>query len=72
MTNAVTHDVDSIRERAYRLWQIEGCPDGRCLDYWLRAETELAGEADPMALAALPAVPMEEPDLAAARSLTQR
>lgn len=61
MTSAVTHDVDRIRARAYRLWQTEGCRDGCCLDYWLRAESELAAEADPSALAPPPAAPMEEP-----------
>jgi hypothetical protein len=31
------HDED-IRQIAYKLWQEEGCPDGRHLDHWFRAE----------------------------------
>lgn len=33
-----------IRERAYRLWETEGCPDGREQEYWYRAEAELSGD----------------------------
>ncbi|RKU00114.1 DUF2934 domain-containing protein [Burkholderia sp. Nafp2/4-1b] len=29
-----------IRERAYRLWQADGEPDGRADEYWQRAEQE--------------------------------
>lgn len=43
-----------IRERAYALWEADGRPEGRELDYWLQAEQELgnlsdAGEEDPLA-----------------------
>jgi uncharacterized protein YoxC len=31
------HDED-IRQIAYKLWQEEGCPDGRHLDHWFKAE----------------------------------
>jgi hypothetical protein len=31
-----------IRERAYHLWEEDGCPHGRDLDYWERAR-ELVG-----------------------------
>jgi hypothetical protein len=40
-------DADLIRQRAYELWQADGCPEGRDVDYWLRAETELAAEDSP-------------------------
>lgn len=33
---------DQIRERAYSLWQQEGALEGRALDYWSRAEREMA------------------------------
>ncbi|HGL4260314.1 DUF2934 domain-containing protein [Burkholderia dolosa] len=40
-----------IRERAYRLWQADGSPEGRADEYWQRAEQQLdaegAGEAEP-------------------------
>jgi hypothetical protein len=43
-----------IEERAYALWEADGRPDGRALDYWLQAEQEIvtqsmAGEEDPLA-----------------------
>ncbi|MES2539422.1 MAG: DUF2934 domain-containing protein [Pseudomonadota bacterium] len=34
------HD-DSIRERAYSLWEAEGCPDGCADRHWQQAEAEL-------------------------------
>jgi hypothetical protein len=30
-------DLQRIRERAYHLWEADGCPDGRDLEYWERA-----------------------------------
>jgi hypothetical protein len=42
-------EEDRIRERAYGLWQAEGCPDGCADRHWQQAETELlqaAGETD--------------------------
>jgi hypothetical protein len=43
-----------IEERAYALWEANGRPEGRALDYWLQAEQEIvnqsvAGEEDPLA-----------------------
>lgn len=35
-------DADSVRERAYLIWETEGRPDGRDLEHWLQAERELA------------------------------
>ena len=29
---------EEIRQLAYRLWQEEGCPDGREVEHWLRAQ----------------------------------
>jgi hypothetical protein len=29
---------EEIRQIAYKLWQEEGCPDGRHLDHWFSAE----------------------------------
>jgi hypothetical protein len=40
-------DADLIRQRAYELWQDDGCPEGRDTDYWLKAEAELAAEDSP-------------------------
>ena len=32
-----------ISEKAYRLWEMEGQPQGRELEHWVQAETELGG-----------------------------
>lgn len=37
-------DENSIRERAYRIWQREGCPEGRDHIHWQMAVEELAVE----------------------------
>ena len=29
-----------IRERAFHLWEADGSPEGREMDYWLRAEQD--------------------------------
>ena len=58
-----------IRERAYHLWEADGCPHGRDRDYWERAEAligmeEHAGAAlkpNPMASGGpIPGVTVEE------------
>lgn len=37
-----------IEQRAYQIWEDEGCPTCCELDHWLRAESEIgAGEAAP-------------------------
>ena len=33
----------AIRQRAYALWEEDGRPDGKNLEHWLRADTEIAG-----------------------------
>jgi hypothetical protein len=33
-----------IRERAYAVWEEEGCPDGRDREHWLQAEAEIVAE----------------------------
>lgn len=37
-------DRTVIALRAWEIWQREGCPEGRDLDHWLRAERELMNE----------------------------
>lgn len=44
---SVTHD--KIQELAYRLWQEDGAPEGRDMDYWLRAEAALHTTGKPKA-----------------------
>lgn len=36
---SVAHE--QVRELAYRLWQEDGAPEGRAMDYWLQAEAAL-------------------------------
>ena len=35
---------DAIRQRAYQLWEQDRRPQGRELDYWLRAEQEVTSK----------------------------
>jgi hypothetical protein len=37
---------DTIRERAYRIWEREGRPAGRAEQHWAQAEHEIANELD--------------------------
>lgn len=32
-----------LRDKAYDIWQSEGCPDGRAEHHWALAESELIG-----------------------------
>lgn len=41
-TSAVSED--RIRERAYHCWEEAGCPVGDGVEFWLKAEAELAGK----------------------------
>ena len=53
---------ERIRARAYELWEQEGCPVGRDLEFWTKAEQEILEEpiaaaralADQMVSATLP------------------
>jgi hypothetical protein len=47
-------DQDKVRARAFEIWQAEGCPEGRDMEHWIRAEAELttvpaAAEVEPAA-----------------------
>lgn len=35
-----------IQERAYAIWKKEGCPEGRQVEHWLRAEVEIDEETN--------------------------
>jgi hypothetical protein len=37
----IAADPGAVRARAYELWEQDGQPEGRELDYWLMAEAEL-------------------------------
>jgi hypothetical protein len=36
-----TDKSEQVRQRAYEIWQEEGCPPGEDLRHWLRAASEL-------------------------------
>ena len=43
MTQVHTSDDAAIREQAYLLWEKEGRPAGREMEFWTRAQVALAG-----------------------------
>ena len=43
MEQAISHDT--IRARAYGIWQEQGRPAGHDVQHWLQAEAELAATA---------------------------
>ena len=51
MATKARRDPEALRARtaarAYALWESEGRPHGRDAEHWLRAERELAADADP-------------------------
>jgi hypothetical protein len=43
-----TLEREEISARAHSIWEEEGCPDGRDLEHWLKAERELESAAGRM------------------------
>jgi hypothetical protein len=41
----MTEAEQTIRERAHRLWEEAGCPEGRDAEFWERAQREIEGES---------------------------
>ena len=37
--------LQKIEKLAYKLWEREGCPEGRALAFWLKAEKLLSDDA---------------------------
>ena len=33
-----------IQEKAYQIWEAEGCPENRELDHWVQAEKQINGK----------------------------
>jgi hypothetical protein len=50
---AATHEA-AIRQRAYAIWEEEGCPQGREWDHWERAAQEVRS-LKPQTIEATPA-----------------
>lgn len=40
-------DDEQLRNRAYAIWEREGCPDGKHQEHWDLAVMEMAGQAAP-------------------------
>lgn len=40
--------IERIRERAYQLWEAEGCAHGRDMEYWFRAEADVSAGTSEM------------------------
>ena len=40
---------ERIRERAYEIWERTGRPDGKAVEHWLQAQTEIATEEQGLA-----------------------
>lgn len=62
-----TMDHDRIRERAYAIWESEGCPDGCADQHWSAAEAEAlqSGESSEQALRLAPAPDTTDAELQA-------
>jgi hypothetical protein len=43
-TAAIADRENRVRERAHRIWEDEGRPEGRDADHWRRAEVEIEQE----------------------------
>ena len=41
--------VERIRKRAYDLWERSNRPEGKAVEHWLQAETEIAAEEQGLA-----------------------
>jgi hypothetical protein len=46
--NAAMHEA-AIRQRAYFIWEEQGCPDGREWDHWDQASREILGLGEALA-----------------------
>ena len=40
--------AELVRERAYRIWESQGSPDGHAEQFWLMAEEQLVAEGEVM------------------------
>ena len=61
MTNEHDELEQRIRERAYKIWFDEGCPDGRDKEHWELAKLAIAEEDGQAATLLPPEAPPPEP-----------
>jgi hypothetical protein len=57
----MTNLEDRIRERAYKLWERAGCPDGRNWEFWFAARREIEAVGAKNAKGSKPVDPFEPP-----------
>jgi len=67
-TQTTPANHDAIARCAYFIWKKEGCPEGRDVEFWTRAEAELEATLAPAARAA--AQPMPAAEFALARPMS--
>ena len=51
---------DLIRDRAYAIWQAEGCPEGRREQHWIQAAAEIARAREEAGSSGVDPVPVAE------------
>jgi hypothetical protein len=61
-----------IRERAYHLWEVDGCPEGRAQEYWERAQASINNEDSEKAAPSEAAGTVPQADVAAEREIAER
>jgi hypothetical protein len=62
MTQAHTGNDAAIREQAYLLWEQEGRPDGREMEFWTRAQVKVAESEQLQHLTKAPPKPAKTAD----------
>lgn len=60
MAHPSEFDEQIIRQRAYHIWEREGCPEGRALEHWQMARSELAIQMEPSPTLPNPAAEREK------------
>lgn len=68
-TEPAPDNENLIRERAYHLWEADGCPEGRAHEYWVRAKESMSSEGSATSRAA---AEVAQADVAAARGIAER
>ena len=61
-----------IRERAYHLWQADGCPEGRAQEYWERAQASINDEDSEERAPSVTPGEVPQADVAAEREIAER
>ena len=60
------------RERAYHLWEADGCPEGRAQEYWQRAQASINDEDSEERAPLVAPGKVPQADVAAEREIAER